>query len=120
MSTMTPVTTTEAPPTVSSAPVEPVAVSAVRSRFFPRLVFGLTFALLLSDYMSRQVHAAVFPFLNSEWGLSDTALGTLNSVVSIAVGLLAVPLSVLGDRFGRARAIIAMAGVWILATLGSA
>ncbi|HET7397051.1 MAG TPA: MFS transporter [Intrasporangium sp.] len=90
------------------------------SRFFPGLVFGLTFALLLSDYMSRQVLAAVFPLLKAEWGLSDTALGTLNSVVALAVGLLAVPLSVLGDRYGRARAIVGMAALWSLATLASA
>lgn len=93
---------------------------APRSRFFPGLVFGLTFALLLSDYMSRQVLAAVFPYLKAEWGLTDTQLASLNSVVSLAVGLLAVPLSVLGDRFGRARAIVAMALLWSLATLGSA
>jgi predicted MFS family arabinose efflux permease len=31
-----------------------------------------------------------------------------------------VPLSVLGDRFGRRRAILAMAALWSLATLGSA
>lgn len=90
------------------------------ARFFPGLVFGLTFALLLSDYMSRQVLAAVFPLLKAEWGLSDAALATLNSVVSLAVGLLAVPLSILGDRFGRARAIVAMAALWSLATLASA
>lgn len=91
-----------------------------RSRFFPGLVFGLTFALLLSDYMSRQVLAAVFPLLKLEWGLTDTQLATLNSVVSLAVGLLAVPLSILGDRFGRARAIVAMAALWSVATLASA
>ena len=32
-------------------------------RLFPWVVFTLTFALLLSDYMSRQVLSAVFPFL---------------------------------------------------------
>jgi predicted MFS family arabinose efflux permease len=40
--------------------------------------------------------------------------------VALTVGLLAVPLSLLGDRWGRSKAIIAMAGLWSLATLGSA
>lgn len=105
------------------SPMTPTPASGpapATSRFFPGLVFGLTFALLLSDYMSRQVLAAVFPFLKVEWGLTDTQLATLNSVVALAVGVLAVPLSVLGDRFGRARAIVAMAALWSLATLGSA
>ncbi len=108
-------------PTESESLLGPSPIrSPHRSRFFPGLVFGLTFALLLSDYMSRQVLAAVFPLLKSEWGLTDTELGTLNSVVSLAVGLLAVPLSVLGDKFGRVRAIVGMAIVWSLATLASA
>ncbi|MGY1702174.1 MFS transporter [Geodermatophilus sp. SYSU D00766] len=89
-------------------------------RVFPWVVFTLTFALLLSDYMSRQVLAAVFPFLKLEWALSDTQLGALTGVVALTVGLLAVPLSLLGDRWGRVRAIVLMAVVWSLATAGSA
>ena len=77
-----------------------------RSRLFPLLVFALTFGLLLSDYMSRQVLSAVFPFLKVEWALTDTQLGALTSIVALTVGLLAVPLSLLGDRWGRSKAII--------------
>ena len=44
-------------------------------RLFPWVVFALTFALLLSDYMSRQVLSSVFPFLKLEWALTDTQLG---------------------------------------------
>ena len=70
--------------------------------------------------MSRQVLSAVFPFLKVEWALTDTQLGALTSIVALTVGLLAVPLSLLGDRWGRSKAIIAMAALWSLATLGSA
>ncbi|GAB3866724.1 MFS transporter [Nocardioides maradonensis] len=94
--------------------------TATRARLFPALVFLLTFGLLLSDYMSRQVLAAVFPYLKTEWALSDTRLGALTSVVSLTVGLLAVPLSLLGDRWGKSRAIVAMAALWSVATIGSA
>jgi MFS family permease len=102
--------------------LEPSAPTAGthRSRAFPLLVFLVTFGLLLSDYMSRQVLSAVFPFLKVEWALSDTQLGALTSVVALTVGLLAVPLSLLGDRWGRSKAILAMATLWSLATLGSA
>ena len=81
------------------------------------LVFALTFGLLLSDYMSRQVLNAVFPLLKVEWGLSDTRLGALSSVVSFAVGALAFPLSLLADRWGRLRSLVVMAALWSLATL---
>jgi Arabinose efflux permease len=81
------------------------------------LVFALTFGLLLSDYMSRQVLNAVFPLLKAEWGLSDTGLGTLSGVVSLAVGALAFPLSLLADRWGRLRSLVVMAALWSVATL---
>jgi len=92
---------------------------AAGRRFYPWVVFGLTFALLLSDYMSRQVLSAVFPFLKQEWSLSDTQLGGLTSIVALTVGLLAVPLSLLGDRWGRVRAVVAMGILWSLATIGA-
>jgi len=109
--------TTAAPPKLRpSAP----AAAVTRSRLFPIAVFVLTFGLLLSDYMSRQVLSAVFPFLKVEWSLTDTQLGSLTSIVALTVGLLAIPLSLLGDRWGRSKAIILMAGLWSLATLGCA
>jgi MFS family permease len=108
---------TVAPPSLVTADQAPTTRAR---RAFPWIVFTLTFALLLSDYMSRQVLSAVFPFLKAEWALSDTQLGALTSVVALTVGLLAVPLSLLGDRWGRVKAIVLMATIWSLATLGSA
>lgn len=90
------------------------------SRTFAWIVFALTFGLLISDYMSRQVLNAVFPVLKAEWGLSDTQLGSLNSIVALLVGLLTFPLSVLADRWGRVRSIVLMAGLWSLATAACA
>ncbi len=93
------------------------ATSTATPRFYAWLVFALTFGLLLSDYMSRQVLNAVFPLLKAEWGLSDTQLGSLSGIVALLVGLLTFPLSVLADRWGRVRSIILMATLWSLATL---
>ena len=39
------------------------------------VVFALTFGLLISDYMARQVLNAVFPLLKSEWALSGRSPG---------------------------------------------
>src|SRR3954471_21304925 len=99
--------------------VHPAPTKKAR-RLFPWVVFTLTFALLLSDYMSRQVLSSVFPFLKLDWALPDTQLGALTSVVALTVGLLAVPLSLLGDRWGRVKSIVLMAVVWSLATAASA
>lgn len=89
-------------------------------RRYAWVVFALTFGLLISDYMSRQVLNAVFPILKSEWALSDGQLGLLSGIVALMVGLLTIPLSLLADRFGRVRSLALMALLWSLATLGGA
>src|SRR6476469_8873594 len=101
--------------TVVAQSVVDHAPSIRARRVYPWIVFLLTFGLLLSDDMSRQALSAVFPFLKDEWALSDTQLGSLTSVVALAVGILAVPLSLLADRWGRVRAIVLMAVVWSVA-----
>ncbi len=42
-----------------------------RPRAYCWLVFIVIYALMLSDYMSRQALNAVFPQLKVEWALSD-------------------------------------------------
>ncbi|WP_405784658.1 MFS transporter [Streptomyces sp. NBC_01378] len=90
------------------------------TRRYAWLVFALSFGLLLSDYMSRQVLNAVFPLLKAEWLLSDTKLGALSGIVALMVGVLTFPLSLLADRWGRVRSLVLAAVVWSLATLGCA
>jgi len=81
------------------------------------VVFALTFGLLISDYMARQVLNAVFPLLKAEWALSDGQLGLLSGIVAVMVGLLTCPISLLADRVGRVKSIAAMAIMWSVATL---
>ncbi|HET9139756.1 MFS transporter [Actinophytocola sp.] len=88
-----------------------------RRKIYPWVVFALAFGLLLSDYMSRQVLNAVFPLLKSEWGLTDSKLASLSSVVALMVGLLTFPLSLLADRWGRVKSLVLMAVIWSVATL---
>ncbi|WP_406141999.1 MFS transporter [Streptomyces sp. NBC_01089] len=90
------------------------------SRRYAWVVFALSFGLLLSDYMSRQVLNSVFPLLKAEWGLTDAQLGSLSGVVALAVGVLTFPTSFLADRWGRVRSLVLAAVVWSLATLACA
>ncbi|MGJ7506452.1 MFS transporter [Variovorax sp. GT1P44] len=101
-----------------SATDAPTATEPRRlSRIYAWAVFALTFGLMLSDYLSRQVIGAVMPALKAEWGLSDAQLGMLVSVVSLTVGVLTVPISLIADRWGRVKSITLMAIVWCLATI---
>lgn len=91
-----------------------------RTSAYGWVVFALSFGLLMSDHMARQVLAAVGPQIKAEWALGDAQLATLSSVVALAVGLLTLPLSYLADRFGRVKSLVAMAMLWSLATLAGA
>ncbi|WP_067825023.1 MFS transporter [Nocardia inohanensis] len=103
--------------TTGTGPDSHTAAPEPRARRYPWLVFALAFGLLLADYMSRQVLSAVFPFLKSEWALSDSQLASLTSVVALMVGILTLPLSILADRWGRVRSLVLMAVLWSAATL---
>jgi MFS family permease len=105
----------------SGSPPRCVTTAAAERR--PRIeayawvVFALTFGLLISDYMARQVLNAVFPLLKADWALSDGQLGFLSGVVALMVGLLTFPISLLADRIGRVKSIAIMAALWSVATL---
>src|SRR5215469_5837361 len=70
--------------------------------------------------MSGPAVSGVFQHLKSRWPLSDAGLGSLGSAVALVVGLLTLPLSLIADRIGRIRSIVAMAMLWSLATLACA
>jgi len=93
------------------------AREAARPSLYAWGVLGLTIALMISDYLSRQVIAPAFPFIKFDWLLTDAQLGALVSVVSLVTGLFAIPISMLADRWGRVRSITLMAVVWSLATI---
>jgi MFS transporter, Spinster family, sphingosine-1-phosphate transporter len=83
-------------------------------------VFAILFALMVVDYVDRQVVVSMFTHLKRQWDLSDRQLGALVSVVSVTVALGAVPLSLLADRWSRVKSIFLMALVWSLATIACA
>lgn len=79
--------------------------------------YVMTIALMIFDYIDRQVIVSMFPFLKAQWGLSDKELGALVSVVSITVALFGIPVAWVADRFSRVKSIAVMAVTWSLATI---
>ena len=55
--------------------------------------------------------------MKQDWGLSDTQLGALVSVVSVTIALAALPVALFADRTSRVKSIAVMAAVWGLATI---
>ena len=79
--------------------------------------FAMTFALMLFDYIDRQVIVSLFPHLKAEWSLSDKQLGALVSIISIVVAVGSIPVALLADRLSRVKSIVVMATTWSLATI---
>jgi MFS family permease len=79
--------------------------------------FAMTLALMIFDYVDRQVIVSLFPYLKAEWGLSDKQLGALVSVVSVTVALGALPVALVADRVSRVKSVVVMASIWSLATI---
>ena len=79
--------------------------------------FAMTIGLMVFDYVDRQVIVSLFPYMKSEWGLSDKQLGALVSVVSLTVALGALPVALFADRASRVKSIVVMATAWSLATI---
>ncbi len=92
-------------------------VSSRRQAWF---VFVALFALMMANHVDRQIVVSLLPTLKAEWGLSDTQLGGLVSVVSVmvALGWSRCPCWPTGG--GRAKSITLMAAIWSLATFGCA
>jgi MFS family permease len=78
---------------------------------------AMTLALMIFDYIDRQVIVSLFPYLKTAWGPSDKQLGALVSVVSVTVALGAVPVALVADRASRVKSIVVMAVIWSLATI---
>ena len=95
----------------------PAADSYLFGRGAAWFAFLMTMALMMFDYIDRQVIVSLFPHLKAEWGLSDKQLGALVSVVSITVALGGLPVALFADRVSRVRSIVSMAAVWSLATI---
>jgi len=79
--------------------------------------FAMTFALMLFDYIDRQVIVSLFPHLKAAWSLSDKQLGALVSIISVVVALGGIPVALMADRFSRVKSVFLMAVVWSLATI---
>ena len=79
--------------------------------------YGMTVALMIFDYVDRQVIVSMFPFLKAEWNLSDKELGLLVSIISITVALFGIPVAWIADRFSRVKSIVAMATLWSIACI---
>jgi predicted MFS family arabinose efflux permease len=79
--------------------------------------YGMAVALMVFDYVDRQVIVSMFPFLKAEWNLSDKELGLLVSVISVTVAVFGIPVAWIADRVSRVKSVVVMAVLWSLACI---
>lgn len=93
------------------APTPPPKVSP-----YARYVLALLLGVNLLNYIDRQVLYAVFPLIQKDFALSDTALGLLGSAFMVTYMVSAPLFGWLGDRWSRTRLAAAGLGIWSVAT----
>ena len=86
------------------------------SGFSTYYVFTLLFLLYFFDYVDRMIVTSLFPYIQKEWGLTDTQSGLLVSVVYWSIVGFVFPVSILVDRWSRKKTIGIMALMWSVAT----
>ncbi|MEU4575770.1 MULTISPECIES: MFS transporter [Nonomuraea] len=77
------------------------------------------FLVGLVDRIEASLLSGVLPLLQAEWGISDTAAGSIPTAAALAAAAVALPAGYLSDRFNRTRIIAVVVFCWSLATLGS-
>ena len=90
------------------------------SKGYTNYVFLLLWLLYFFDYVDRMVVVSLFPFLKTDWGLTDAQCGAMVSAVYWAIILFSFPISILIDRWSRKKSIGIMAVLWSLATAACA
>ncbi len=90
------------------------------SKSYTNYLFILLWLLYFFDYIDRMAVVSVFPFLKSEWGLSDAQCGAMVSAVYWAIVVFSFPVSIFVDRWSRKKSIGIMAVLWSLATAACA
>jgi MFS family permease len=89
-----------------------------------RAPFGWTPLLVLFivgfvDRIEHNLLIGVLPAVQSEWGFSDTAAGSIPTAAALAAAIVTLPAGYLADRLSRTRIIAVVVFVWAIATLGS-
>jgi MFS transporter, Spinster family, sphingosine-1-phosphate transporter len=107
--------------TLMNAPIASPLASDTSQFLYGRgaawFAYVMTVALMIFDYVDRQIVVSMFPFLKVQWDLSDKELGALVSVISVTVAVFGIPVALIADRFSRVKSIVAMAVVWSIACI---
>lgn len=83
------------------------------------IVLGILFAINMLNFFDRQILAAVNEPIRKQWGLSDTAMGMMNTVFILVYAAVGVPLGRWTDRGKRTKILSVCVALWSVFTAAS-
>ena len=78
--------------------------------------FSLFVAMMILDFADRMIMASLLPLIKTEWHISDTQAGMLNSVLFVGMMIFSFPASLAIDRWSRVKTAALMGGFWSFAS----
>jgi predicted MFS family arabinose efflux permease len=81
---------------------------------------AVLFAINAINFFDRQIGGALGEPIRKEWGLSDGALGALNTSFTLLYAFVGIPLGRLSDRISRKKILTVAILVWSALTSASA
>ncbi len=81
------------------------------------LCFIIIYFLFMLDIITRSGINVIFPFIQTDLGLTDAQVGIMGTVLSLTMAVCVLPFSFLGEKYSSKKAITLCASVW---TIGGA
>lgn len=82
-----------------------------------KIILAMLCIAFMFDFIDRMIISSLLPFIKTEWGLSDSLLGSLTGIVSLCMALFVFPIAILVDRWSRRKMVSIMIMLWSLSTL---
>lgn len=77
---------------------------------------AILYLLFMTDFLCRVGINAIFPAIQADLNLTDQQVGYMGSVVLLAMGICALPVSFIADKWSKKKMITIMSGLWSAST----
>lgn len=77
---------------------------------------AILYLLFMTDFLCRVGINAIFPVIQADLNLTDQQVGYMGSVVLLAMGICALPISFIADKWSKKKMVTVMSGLWSAST----
>lgn len=77
---------------------------------------AILYLLFMSDFLCRVGINAIFPIIQADLKLTDQQVGYMGSVVLLAMGIGALPIAFIADKWSKKKMVTIMSGLWAAST----